>query len=172
MNNKTLIPRLLLLTLLLLLLMPPALAQEATEAPTPTLEVVTGNPVVEAPAPEVSYLDEGTLLIAGSILLTVVVGGSFFLAIKSLEALKVSVPQQTITEVGTQLVSVMAKTMAGVKTQVEATPSPIDDAFYAVAKIPVDFLITEIQRRTLTEEQRASIVSVVQRKDTEMNGIG
>jgi hypothetical protein len=130
------------------------------------------NPVVEAPAPEDEFIDSGTLLIAGSIFVAVVVGGAFFLAIQALDALKVSVPQQTITEVGTQIVNVIQKTMSAARTQSDASPSPIDNLFVAAAQIPADYLIAEIQRRALTPEQRAIITAVVQRKDSEIGSIG
>lgn len=115
------------------------------------------NPVVAAPAPEASLFDENTMLIAGSILLVVIVGGAFFLAIKALEALRVSVPQEAITAFGTQLISLMTSTMATAKTHAEETDTPIDDLLVAIAKVPSDFLVAEIKRRALTDEHRASL---------------
>ena len=126
----------------------------------------TAPVVVEAPTPEASFFDEDILLLTGSIFLALVVGGSFFLAVKALEALKVSVPQETVVEVGNQLVSVMQKTMAGLKTQVDSTPSPIDDVFYSVGKVGTDFLIAEIQRRSLTQEHQAALTALGEGKNS------
>ena len=166
---KILAMRLLLIVALLLLVLGSTLAQEGTEEapiPAPTLEVVTTAPVVEAPAPEASapassFFDESTMLIASSILLAIIVGGAFFLAIKSLEALKVSVPQETITAIGTQLISIMTSQMASAKKRAEETDTPMDDLLLAIARVPNDYLIAEIQKRVLTDEHRANLGTVV-----------
>jgi hypothetical protein len=113
-------------------------------------------PEAEAPAPT-SFIDAGVLAIAGGIVVAAVLGGAFVLAFIALDALKVSVPQSTTNAIAQQLVEVMTKTMDAAKTQVEASPSPMDDAFYAVAKIPVEFLIGEIKRRSLSEENKADL---------------
>lgn len=115
---------------------------------------------MEAPAPERSIFDEGSMLIAGSILLTIIVGGAFFLAIKALEALKVSVPQETITAIGTQLIAIMTTGMATAKTKAEESATPIDDLLVAIARVPNDFLIAEIQKRVLSDEHRSSLSAV------------
>jgi hypothetical protein len=129
---------------------------------------------VEAPAPEVSpFFDESTILIAGSILLTVIVGGAFILIYKALDALKVSVPQQTISDVSTQMIKIIQNVMDGAKAKVEASPTPVDDALYNVGKIGTDFLIEEIKRRALTSEHQSKLIALGQGYGkTEIGGIG
>jgi hypothetical protein len=111
-------------------------------------------PETETPAPEASepegpasYIDSNVLLIAGTVVLVTVVGAAFFLALEALKALKVSVPQETIDSIGTQLVNVMKQTMAGAKTRVDSTESPLDDIAYNIGKAGTDYLIAEIERR-------------------------
>jgi hypothetical protein len=104
--------------------------------------------VVTAPSPEGSSISEDVLLIAGSILVVIIVSGAFLLAMRALEVLKVSVPQEVLQEMGKAIVMTMEKTMAGVQTSVNESPSPIDDAAYSVAKVPLLMMMHEIKRRT------------------------
>jgi hypothetical protein len=161
---KSLMMRFSVLVLLLSVFIGMTLAQESTDTvqPSPTMEVVTVDPVVEAPAPEFSFIDADTLLIAGSILVTIIVGGAFFLTHEALKALKVSVPQETYTAFGNQIVGVMTNTMAALKDKVEATSNPVDDVVYNVGKIGTDFLIEEIKRRNLSSEQFQAVAALGQ----------
>lgn len=102
------------------------------------------SPTLESSTP---LIDNDALLLISALLITTIVGGAFFLAVKSLEALKISVPQETIAAIGTQIISIMRTSMDAMKTRVEDSPNPIDNVIYAAAEIPLDTLIAEIQRR-------------------------
>ena len=111
------------LFLLVLLLIVPMMAQDvtaeanpvATEPPLPASPASEGGAETAVIAPVVAADDEqaeplfsyDVLVMAGAALLAVGFCGVFLLILKSLEALKVSVPQESLTLFGNQLIELM-----------------------------------------------------------------
>ncbi|PSN79609.1 hypothetical protein C8B47_10755 [filamentous cyanobacterium CCP4] len=117
----------------------------------------------DTPATDVPTELDGILVIIGSVLLVIVVGGSFFLGIKALDALKISVPPEIVDKIAQQTVAIMKETMDTIGKQVLATPTPMDDAAYAIGKIPFEKLIEEINKRTLSPEESMQAYHAIQR---------
>jgi hypothetical protein len=149
----------LVLFVLVLALIVPIFAQEVTpEAvdPIPTIEVVEGvEPVVLAPvavAPAADGVSEllspELMVITGSIVLAIGLGGAFYVLLKALDALKVSVPQEVMTVYGNQIAGLIHETRQFVGKKVSETASPVDDMVWSIANVPLDVLEKEIQRRS------------------------
>jgi hypothetical protein len=149
----------LVLFVLVLALIVPIFAQEVTpEAvdPIPTIEVVEGvEPVVLAPvavAPAADGVSEllspELMVIVGAIVLAIVLSGAFYVVLRAMDALKVSVPQEVTTAFGNQLIELINQSRQYVHTKAKETTTPIDDAFAALADIPLDALENEIRRRS------------------------
>ena len=125
---------------------------QETPAPAPTIPV-------DSPASDFDFI----LTITGSISLIIVIGGCLLLALRGLDAAKVSVPQEIVDKIATQVVTVMTTTMQEIGKQVQASPSPIDDAIWAVGRIPVETLIEELSKRTLTPDTSLKAYQAIQR---------
>ena len=153
---------------MMLLLSPtPILAQtegteEATQAVQPTQVQENPAPSPTTPTDTPSEID-GILVIIGSVALVIMLGGSLALAFRGLDAAKVSVPQDTVNNITLQIVNVMKTTMEEIGKQVQASPSPVDDAIWAAGRIPVDVLIQELSKRTMTPADSQRAYEAIQR---------
>lgn len=138
---------------LLMLLVSGIFAQEGTDSPdvvlpTPGTVIVVPEPVEEAPATEVSqWVSPEVMAIAGSIILIVFLLGAFVLLFKALDALKISVPAETINLFSEKLVELVNTTRESVREKVEETTSPIDNMVFAIADVPLEHLLKEVERR-------------------------
>jgi type II secretory pathway pseudopilin PulG len=88
------------------------------------------------------------MVIVGAIVLAIVLSGAFYVVLRAMDALKVSVPQEVTTAFGNQLIELINQSRQYVHTKAKETTTPIDDAFAALADIPLDALENEIRRRS------------------------
>ncbi|MGJ3241174.1 MAG: hypothetical protein ACFE0Q_20860 [Anaerolineae bacterium] len=155
---------------MMMLSLSPIMAQETTPDPQPTQEITPAPPDTTEPGITDTWLDE-TLLIGASLALIIVVGGSFVLALRALDALKISVPQETTDHIAQQIVTTMRETMDAIGKQVQSTPSPIDDAIYSAGRIPIEALINELANRSLSPDQSVKAYQALNRSLDELDGI-
>jgi hypothetical protein len=131
-----------------------AIAQEATLEATDAIltqeAIVETPPVVDAPADgaDIPYLSPDVAVIAGTIIVVLALCGVFVVVFKALDAVKLSVPQETTAAIGTQIVDGVTKIMDKLSSQVKETTSPVDDMALAVANVPIKYMLEEIKRRT------------------------
>lgn len=144
------------LFVLVLLLVVPLFAQEVEETAVvdaPAVEVVdTAGEIVAAPAPvedaTPDWLTPEVLTLVGGLLFAIGLGCSFYVILKALEALKVSVPQEVITTFGNQLIETINQTRQTAKIKAQETDTPIDDLFVYALDIPAEVIVKIIEKKT------------------------
>lgn len=125
MNQKI---RNLLVIILVLILAVPVLAQDTTTTPS-------------------AFDMNAAIAVGSSIVLAVLIGGAFMIALEAVKHLGISVPQSTFDTLGAMIIKQMQQSMQTIQGQVELTATPLDDIAYAVGRLPVDALIAELQNR-------------------------